>query len=59
MEFHLDNNYIYKWDSQSYLFNDPKYKDDNLFCFAFEAISLNRIYLGGTWMKQHEILFDR
>lgn len=59
IEFKMDSEQYYKWYPQGYLYNDPQMNDATVFCYAFAALSANRVYLGGTWMKGHEILFDR
>ena len=50
--FKLDNGFDYVWTPQNYLyFNYGRY------CLAFEE--LDHVILGGTWMRGHDILFDR
>jgi hypothetical protein len=28
------------------------------YCFGFEPLNTGKIYFGGTWMKNYDILFD-
>ncbi|KRW98301.1 Aspartic peptidase domain [Pseudocohnilembus persalinus] len=59
IEFKMNKDFTFVWEPSSYLFEDPlkpNYIDQ--WCFAFEA-SGSKFLLGGSWMRQYDILFDR
>ncbi len=48
------------WESHNYLFKDPDVAQENIWCLGFDSLSwATRIYLGSTWMRNYDILFDR
>lgn len=44
---------------QSYFYNEPDKKNPNLYSFAFEVYSKDKVYLGGPFFKNYDILFDK
>ncbi|EGR34083.1 hypothetical protein IMG5_024540 [Ichthyophthirius multifiliis] len=58
-EFEFENNVKIKLGGESYLFVHPDEKNRNLYQFAFYGVSEDKTYLGGPFMKNYDILFDR
>ena len=50
----MDNNYIYEWTPHDYM----ERLEQGKFCLPWLEIH-DRVILGGIWMKNHDILFDR
>lgn len=57
LTFDMDGGYKYLWEPKDYLFiDDPNQMD--VYCLPLYQLS-GRVILGGVWMKNHDILFDR
>ncbi|KAL4456197.1 hypothetical protein ABPG74_014158 [Tetrahymena malaccensis] len=58
-EFDFGDNVI-EWGAHGYLYIDPDNNNPNLFQFAFETHpSVSKVYLGGPFFKNYDILFDK
>ncbi|KAL4504448.1 hypothetical protein ABPG72_009894 [Tetrahymena utriculariae] len=59
LEFDFGENVI-EWKAHGYLYIDPDNNNPNLFQFAFEIHpSVSKVYLGGPFFKNYDILFDK
>ncbi|EAR96391.3 eukaryotic aspartyl protease (macronuclear) [Tetrahymena thermophila SB210] len=59
LEFDFGDNII-EWKAHGYLYIDPDNNNPNLFQFAFETHpSVSKVYLGGPFFKNYDILFDK
>jgi hypothetical protein len=48
------------WYPENYFFVDPEHQSlQDVYCLGFEPYPTDRIYLGGSWMRGYDILFDR
>lgn len=58
-EFERDGSVNIEWKAEGYLYNDPDSRNSNMYSFAFESYSTSKVFLGGPFMKNYDILFDK
>ncbi|EGR27703.1 plasmepsin 5, putative [Ichthyophthirius multifiliis] len=59
IDFKFENGQVIVWKPSAYLYIDRKNGYKNLYQFGFEAYESGKLYLGGPFMKNYDILFDR